>query len=69
MTGSSTAERVTQSDGAAFGIDFLEGDSQFFDRINGLGSERLVDFENVDCVSGDTNFTQDLGNSVGRTFL
>lgn len=55
LASTSAAQRMAESNGTTLGVDLFVGDTKLVDRVDGLGSESLVDFENVDIVQLETS--------------
>lgn len=55
---------MSKGDGAALGVDLLEGDAQLLDAPHALRRERLVDLVDVDILLGDAGFLERDGDGL-----
>ena len=61
------AKWVTHGDGTTPDVDLVEGNAEVLYRVDGLASEGLVDFVEVDVVLRDTGFGENLGDGECRS--
>lgn len=67
LAGAGAAKRVTKSDGAALGVDFLRRNAKFVCAPQALAGKSLVDLKNVDVVFGNASELKNLGDGLPRS--